>query len=142
MFIGNAQQYARLESWISKPEIVGEKLDYKHICIIIGDSGVGKSYGIQTALNSSSKKIYKVNDLECTNSKDFKDLLSKITSSHVISQFEQTSNKDKIIWIDDFDSFIIYDRRFLHTLEDILDSNTIPAIKIIISTTFQISFLL
>jgi len=135
MFIGNAQQYTKLESWISKPEISGEKLDYKHICIIIGDSGVGKSYGIQNALDSSSKKIYKVNDLECTNSKDFKDLLSKITSSHVISQFEQTSNKDKIIWIDDFDSFIIYDRRFLHTLEDILDSNTIPAIKIIISTT-------
>jgi len=135
MFIGNPQQYSKLESWISRSITIGEKLQYKHICIIIGDSGVGKSYGIQNVLDVSKKKIYKINDLECTNSKDFKDLLFKITSSHIISQFEQTTNQDKIIWIDDFDSFLIYDRRFLHTLEDILESENIPAIKIIISTT-------
>ena len=134
MFIGNSQQYAKLLSWISKPEQPGEKLQHKNICIVIGSNGIGKTHGIKEALESSSKKIYKINDLECTNSKDFKEILYKITSSHVISQFENTRNDDKIIWIDDFDSYLIFDRRFLHTLEDILESNTIPTIKIIIST--------
>lgn len=134
MFIGNPQQYAKLLSWISKPELPGEKLQHKNVCIVIGSNGIGKTHSINIALESSGKKIYKINDLECTNSKDFKELLFKITSSHVISQFENTHNNDKIIWIDDFDSYLIFDRRFLHTLEDILESNTIPAIKIIIST--------
>jgi hypothetical protein len=79
--------------------------------------------------------MYRLNDLECNNSKDFKDHLNKITASHIVSQFENISVQQKILWIDDFDSFLIFDRTFLHTLENILNDKTSSAIKIIISTT-------
>jgi hypothetical protein len=135
MFIGNNSNYLKLVSWINKNQETEEKLYYKHICIVIGDIGIGKTYGIQKALDETNKTIYKINDSECTNSKDFRDLLNKITASDVVSQFDNISLKQKILWIDDFDSFIIFDRTFLHTLQNILDDKNTPAIKIIISTT-------
>jgi len=135
MFIGNSQQYSKLETWIKKPLESTEKLSYKHICIVIGTPGIGKTFGIENAITSSSKIMYRINDLDCNNSKDFKDLLNKITSSHIISQFENISIHQKVLWIDDFDSFLIFDRTFLHTLENILDDAKSPAIRIIISTT-------
>ena len=135
MFIGNPQHYSNLVSWIQKPIESGETLHYKHICIVIGDGGIGKSYGIESAAKSTSKILYRLNDLDCNNSKHLRDLLYKITSSHIVSQIEKIENSQKIIWLDDFDSYIIFDRTFLHTLQDILDNAKIPAIKIIISTT-------
>jgi hypothetical protein len=135
MFIGNIHNYTKLVSWINKTQEPEEKLHYKHICIVIGDIGIGKTYGIQKALESSDKTIYKINDLECTNSKDFRDILNKITASNVVSQFDNIMLSQKIIWIDDFDSYIIFDRTFLHTLQNILDDQNTPAIKIILSTT-------
>jgi hypothetical protein len=135
MFIGNSQQYSKLETWIKKPLESTEKLTYKHICIVIGAPGIGKTFGIENAITSCSKIMYRINDLDCNNSKDFKDLLNKITSSHIISQFENISIHQKVLWIDDFDSFLIFDRTFLHTLENILDDAKSPAIRIIISTT-------
>jgi hypothetical protein len=135
MFIGNSQQYSKLETWIKKPLESTEKLSYKHICIVIGAPGIGKTFGIENAITSCSKIMYRINDLDCNNSKDFKDLLNKITSSHIISQFENISIHQKVLWIDDFDSFLIFDRTFLHTLENILDDGKSPAIRIVISTT-------
>ena len=135
MFIGNTYEYDKLVSWINKPQESGEKLHYKNVCIVTGSSGIGKTFGINIALKASNKHIYKLNDLDCSNSKEFRDLLNKITSSHVMSQFENLRIEDKIIWIDDFDSFIIFDRTFLHTLQNILDNESFPAIKIIISTS-------
>lgn len=135
MFIGNSRQYSKLISWLQKPIESGETLHYKHICIVIGAPGIGKTYGIDTAVKSVSKTLYRLNDLDCNNSKDFKDLLKKITSAHIISQIENISNEQKIIWLDDFDSYLIFDRTFLHTLENILNDEKFPAIKIVISTT-------
>ena len=135
MFIGNLRQYTRLVSWIEKSVESGEILSYKHICIVIGAPGIGKSYGIDKAVKSISKILYRLNDLDCNNSKDFRDLLTKITSSHIVSQIENISNQQKVIWLDDFDSYLIFDRTFLHTLQNILDDEKFPAIKIIISTT-------
>ena len=135
MFIGNLRQYNRLVSWIQKPIETGEILHYKHICIIIGSSGIGKSFGIENAIKSTSKNIYRLNELDCNNSKDFRDLLTKITSSHIVSQINKISNNQKVIWLDDFDSYLIFDRTFLHTLQNILDNEKFPAIQIIISTT-------
>jgi hypothetical protein len=135
MFIGNSHNYLKLVSWMQNPIILTDKLSYKHICIVIGDAGVGKSYGIESAANDSSIILYRLNNLDCNNSKDFRDLLYKITSSNIISQFDNQEKTQKIIWLDDFDSYIIFDRTFLHTLQDILDTQTIPAIKIVISTT-------
>ena len=135
MFIGNSRQYTKLTTWLQKSIEPGEILNYKHICIVIGAPGIGKSYGIDKAVKSISKILYRLNDLDCNNSKDFRDLLTKITSSHIVSQIENISNQQKVIWLDDFDSYLIFDRTFLHTLQNILDDEKFPAIKIIISTT-------
>jgi hypothetical protein len=134
MFIGNSQNYARLEAWISRSQESHEKLQYKHVCIVTGESGIGKTFGIEKAIAASNRTLYKMNEMECTNSKDFRDLIYKITSSHIVSQIEKISIEDKIIWIDDLDSFLIFDRTFLHTLQDLLENASTPAIKIIIST--------
>ena len=135
MFIGNLRQYTRLVSWIEKSVESGEILSYKHICIVIGASGIGKTHGIENAIKSTSKHLYRLNNLDCNNSKDFRDLLTKITSAHIVSQINNISNNQKVIWLDDFDSYLIFDRTFLHTLQNILDDEKFPAIKIIISTT-------
>jgi hypothetical protein len=134
MFIGNPQQYNQLVSWISHSYDHKEKFTYKHICFIAGISGVGKTYGIEKALENTSSNLYKIDQNTYTNSKEFKDFLIKLTTSHIVSQFENTLHEDKIIWIDDFDSFLALDRTFLHTLENILENESIPAIKCIISS--------
>ena len=59
MFVGNTYEYEKLVSWINKPQESGEKLHYKNVCIVTGSSGIGKTYGINIALTSSNKHIYK-----------------------------------------------------------------------------------
>jgi len=132
-FIGNINAFNEIQRWINTPS-KNVKLFYNDICILFGSPGSGKTYGINKIIEESNK-IPCILNLDIYNGKTFKNYFEKLTSSNIIAQFENIQLLDKIIIIDDIESYIIYDRSFLHNLEDIIESNNYPSIKIIITAT-------
>ena len=132
-FIGNINAFNEIQRWINTPS-KNVKLFYNDICILFGSPGSGKTYGINKIIEESNK-IPCILNLDIYNGKTFKNYFEKLTSSNIIAQFQNIQLLDKIIIIDDIESYIIYDRSFLHNLEDIIESNNYPSIKIIITAT-------
>jgi hypothetical protein len=149
-FIGNLNEYNQLITWLKLPNnVYGKFLSKDSIIIISGASGCGKSYGIRKAINESNKNMCYINKDECINSKDFKDLILKQTQSNILDQFnlvntfnsislEDTnnnlgSNPETVIFIDDIDTLLAVDRSFINNFNALITSNTVKAIKIVIS---------
>jgi hypothetical protein len=129
-FIGNKYYYELLLTWIQRP-LNNPKLDLSCLCFIIGKHGIGKTHGIENAIKESN---YNISKFTGNNYKDFIDFISKKTCSDIVSQFNGDLLIDKIIFIDEFETLMLYDRTFLNNLVDLLESKRLPAVKIIISS--------
>jgi hypothetical protein len=151
-FIGNLNEYNNLVTWIKQPNnINGKFLCKESILIVSGGSGYGKTYGVKMAIRDANKQLCYINKDECTNSKDFKDLLLKQTTSNILDQFNilsqfasltindqsndqsNDSHTETVIFIDDIDTLLAVDRSFINNFNTLVTSNTIKSIKIIIS---------
>jgi len=128
-FIGNKLYYESLLLWIQKP-LETNKLDVSCLCFIIGNHGIGKTYGIQKAIE---KAEYNIAEFHGQNYKDFIDFINKKTTCDIVSQINGDHLNKKVIFIDELESFMLYDRTFLNNLTSLLESKKLPAIKIIIA---------
>ena len=128
-FSGNKLCYESLLLWINKP-LETNKLDVSCLCFVIGNHGIGKTYGITKAIKDSE---YNIAEFTGQNYKDFIDFINKKTCSDIVSQINGESLKKKIIFIDELETFMMYDRTFLNNLTTLLESKKLPAIKIIIA---------
>lgn len=130
-FIGNKYYYENLLLWIKQP-LETTKLDISCLCFIIGNHGIGKTYGICKAITDSE---YNIAEFNGQNYKDFLDFINKKTCSDIVSQINGDLLNKKIIFIDELESFMMYDRTFLNNLISLLESKRLPAVKIIIACT-------
>ncbi len=129
-FIGNEKAYSTLINWLKKP-IEGTILGYNNVCVIIGSSGIGKTYGINKAVSDCKLEL-------CTNEflnfKDFKDYFLKLINLDIVSQFDGKTLKQKVLFIDDVDMLLIFDRTFMNNLQTFVESKSFPAIKVILAS--------
>ena len=107
MFIANTAQYVELLEWLNE-DVVHPRLCPACVCIVSGNSGIGKSHGIQMAVEEANKTIRVINKDECTKSKDFKDILYKYTRCNVMDQFSDVnvSKRGMVIFIDDIETIL------------------------------------
>jgi hypothetical protein len=133
VFVGNTQASSNIVNWI-RNEIPDEniKLDKECVCIVVGNSGVGKTYGIIAAIKQCNVEVFYLNKDQCTNSKEFKDYIAKLTSSNVVLQFSNIPSRKALLFIDDIESLLDADRTFVNSFNTILNSK-LNAIKIILS---------
>lgn len=129
-FIGNSYYYNLLIEWLNKP-LNTKTLTSTCICFIIGRHGVGKTYGITKAIQETGHNISLFNG---NSYKDFIDFITKQTTSDIISQINGDILSKKVIFIDEFETLMIYDRTFLNNIIDLLNTTKLPGVKIIISS--------
>ena len=130
VFVGNKYYYDLLFEWLKKP-LTTKTLDISCICFIIGRHGCGKTYGVNKAIldTGHNRAIFNGN---CY--KDFIDFIVKQTSSDILSQINGDFLSKKVIFIDEFETLVLYDRTFLNNIIDLLEKNKLPAVKIIIAS--------
>ena len=133
MFIGNTNQYNELIEWLKEDKIPKQKLSYKSFIVIVGQSGIGKTIGVEKAVNDVDKYLIKIDCNNCINNKEFKDILVKAISSDLLSQFEEGNAKERIILIDELDALVALDRTFINALCNLIESNIYNNIKIVIT---------
>lgn len=118
-----------IKNWILKPK---SKLSYDSCLFITGKSGIGKTYIINKICNDLDLFIININSINCSNSKQFIDLLYKSFVSSLIQQLTNNMKK-KIIIIDDFETLLSFDSTINVNLLNFLNTNHkhIPIICII-----------
>jgi len=136
-FVGNSRGYTQLISWLKREKIPKQKLTYKSFIVVVGPSGIGKTIGVEEAIRETNKYMVKIDCNNCVNNKEFKDILVKAISSDLLSQFEEGAAAERVIVIDELDALLSLDRTFINALCSLIDSNTLPDIKIIITYNLQ-----
>lgn len=132
-FIGNSKAYNELITWLKREKNKKEKLSYNSFIVLVGASGIGKTLGVENAVNEVNKHLIKIDCNNCTNNKEFKDILIKAISSDLLSQFEEGNAKERIILIDELDALVTLDRTFINALCNLIESKTFNDIKIVIT---------
>lgn len=132
-FIGNNQAYNQLITWLKEEKTVKQKLSYNSFLVIVGASGIGKTIGVETAVKEVNKYLIKIDCNNCTNNKEFKDILLKAISSDLLSQFEEGNAIERVILIDELDALVSLDRTFINALCNLIESKTLNDIKIVIT---------
>lgn len=133
VFVGNFQASENIMNWLQQDiPCATNKLSKECVCVVVGNSGVGKTYGIIDAIKRCNLEMFYLNKDQCTNSKDFRDYIAKLTSSNVILQFSNLPYRKAVLFIDDIESLLDADRTFVNSFNAIL-TLTHNAIKIILS---------
>lgn len=132
MFIGNQNAYKELLRWL-QTDLAGRKLTYESFCVVAGASGIGKTIGIESAVKEVGKYLVKIDCNNCMNNKDFKDLITKAISFDLIAQLEEGDSAERIILIDELDALVALDRTFINTLCNLIETNTLGNIKVVIT---------
>lgn len=135
-WIGNYHGYKEFISWLTQP-INDTKLSYSSICIILGPSGIGKTYGIKEICNRYNKILHIIDSNKITNFKECKEYIYKLCQSNITSQFEKNLRKQQILCIEELETLLSLDRTFLHSLQKLLDTNIYHNIPFIITCQMQ-----
>jgi hypothetical protein len=130
-FIGNSYACKELYKWLNN-KLSDNKLTYESICILSGDSGIGKTRGVEALVKNLNKTLIKIDCNNCSNSKDLKDILIKSTSSNLLSQLENIKI-ERIILIDELEALLSFDRTIINVLCNLIDLKTIINMRIVIT---------
>jgi len=124
-----------IKKWIIDSYENNKKLSFNSCLFIEGNSGCGKTYGINNLAKELNLFIVNIDSFNCSSSIQLNDLLMKSFISSLI-QILTSNNSKKIIIIDDYDILIALDNNINITLYNFINNNTnklkhIPIICII-----------
>lgn len=101
-------------------------------CIILtGNSGVGKTYSIQSIAKELDLFVINIDNHNCYNSQQLRDMIFKSVTSSLIQTLSNTISKNKIIIIDNFDSMFMSDKTINNGLLKILAERMLKNIPIV-----------
>lgn len=110
-----------VKSWII--DSYNNKFLNTNSCLFItGNSGIGKTYGINKIIEELDLFSINIDITNCSSSEQFNDIIIKSITSSLV-QILTNNNKKKIIIIDDFDVLLSIDTTINITLLKILTKN-------------------
>lgn len=120
--IGNHHIWEQLVKHISNTSIpIDGKLSLQACLFIFGASGIGKTYNVKKLTNDGFN-VYRIDSTNCTNAKEFKDMLVKGCNPYLMTR---NGNADKsLIIIDDIDILCHMDRTLMNTFLEILSNKS------------------
>lgn len=131
-FVGNEKAGHELQAWLEKTDFAS-RLGFQSVLFISGPSGVGKTWGVKKACTDRGMTINMLDTNTVNQYKDFEDILTKLASSDITTQFGFVKKKDVVVCIDELEALAMLDRTFIASLLKLLQSQSLPHIRIIIT---------
>tara|TARA_B100000795_G_scaffold269969_2_gene261482 strand:+ start:16209 stop:17282 length:1074 start_codon:yes stop_codon:yes gene_type:complete len=128
-FCGNQNKYREILIWLRDFDY-NKRISSKSCIIVSGATCIGKTYTINSICNFLNYEITTIDNNNCYNSAQMKDIIYKVTSSSLI-QILTNNIRNKVIIIDNFDCIFIGDKTINICLLKILNEAKMKNIPII-----------
>jgi hypothetical protein len=113
--LGNGWIWKQLETHIQVDKV---SLSPESCVFVLGASGIGKTFTVGKVC--SDVDVCWIHSHNCSNAKEFHDILEKRLQTNLVQRLTQTSQK-RVIVIDELDTLLQLDRNIMTALNDMLE---------------------